>query len=66
MDEPLIFTSRGNVPLSSVKEVVLWQDLPQATLCVIEHHAEDGEIIKRSVHALAKQGLGAIGAQPNL
>lgn len=63
---PMIFTTRGNVPISSVKEMVIWQETKDARICVIEHHAEDGEIIKRSVHALAKLGLEALGAQPTL
>jgi hypothetical protein len=66
MDEPLIYTSRGNVPLSSVTQSVSWEDHPNVTLCIEEYRAADGEVVKRSVHGLAKTGLGAIGQQATI
>ena len=54
--EPLIFTSLGNVPESTLDHRPHWEDHPGATVFVDEwFHA--GVSVKRSVHALSKTGV---------
>ena len=55
-DEPLIHTSAGNVPVSSLTYATSWEDTAAAVVFVEEYRLA-GEIVKRSVHALSKTGI---------
>lgn len=56
MSEPLIFTSKGNLPIASLAYVAKWEDRPDATV-FIEEYSLGEEVVKRSVHALSKHGV---------
>lgn len=61
--EPLIYTSLGNVPLSSLEERVVWQDSAEETVCNVEHWRE-GVCVRRQVNIFKRTGnqvLGAVG-----
>lgn len=60
MSEPLIYTSRGNLPLASLEERVVWTDNDQETICAVEHWI-DGECVRRSPHIYIRQGLEVLG-----
>jgi hypothetical protein len=61
INEPLIWTSKGNLPLSSLAYKTSWEDTPTYT-AFVEEHTLDGEVVKRSVHVMAKQGFELAGA----
>jgi hypothetical protein len=54
-DEPLIWTSRGNLPIASLEYRYAWDDTPEA-LKFSETYLLDGEIVKQSAHVYVKQG----------
>lgn len=56
MTEPLIHTSKGNVPVASLTYRPHWEDHPDATVFVDEYFLGD-ESVKRSVHVLSKRGV---------
>ena len=58
MDEPLIYTTKGNVPLASLQYSNTWENRPDAVV-FSETYTLDGEVVKRSVHAYSKRGLAA-------
>lgn len=60
MDEPLIHTSKGNLPLALLEERVVWTDNADETICANEHWLGD-ECVKRSVHIYKRTGLDVLG-----
>jgi hypothetical protein len=63
--EPLIFTSLGNMPLSSLEERVVWQDSADETVCNIEHWYQ-GDCVRRQVNILKRTGNSVLGSVPPL
>lgn len=62
MDEtPLIWTSKGNLPLESLKYRHQWIDTPDETTFVEEYFL-DAEVVKRNVHVYLKKGQTALPA----
>ena len=61
-DEPLKYTARGNVPLSSLRYEHYWEDGPEMTILREFWYFEDGEVASNNTHAMMKQGL-VIGAE---
>ena len=68
--EPLIHTSKGNLPLSALEYRSGWADengapaaLKAAPAAVVfwEEHWHQGELVKRSAHALMREGSAATG-----
>ena len=64
MDEPLIFTSKGNVPIASLEYRHLREDVPGSVVFVEEYRLDD-EVVKRAVHVLPVEGHmgGSFGNQ---
>ena len=56
MSEPLIYTTRGNLPVSSLVYATRWEDAPEYVKFV-ETYSLDGEIVRESAHVLSKRGL---------
>lgn len=56
MEEPLIYTSKGNLPIASLQYRHEWTETENETVFVEEYRL-DGEIVKRSVHAKLKKPL---------
>lgn len=57
MDTPLIWTTRGNVPVDSLRYEHRWEDTEQETTFTEFWFAEDGELVKNNCHKLAKRQL---------
>lgn len=62
-DTPLIWTSKGNVPISSLRYEHRWEDTPDETTFSEFWFAEDGELVKNNCHKLAKKQLTSLGEQ---
>lgn len=56
--EPLIFTTKGNLPIASLAYAHAWDDRPDA-MVFTETYSLDGEVVKHSVHVYSKRGLAA-------
>jgi hypothetical protein len=56
MDEPLIHTINGNLPVASLKYSTAWEDTPEYTKFT-ETYRLDGEIVRQSSHVLGKRAL---------
>ena len=61
-DEPLIYTSRGNLPLASLRYEHKREDVPGNIVFVEEYFLGD-ESVKRSVHVLPVVGICLVGVQ---
>jgi hypothetical protein len=58
MDEPLIYTTKGNLPLNSLAYTHQWVE-DEVAITFIEEYRLDGEVVKRNAHARLKKGLEA-------
>ena len=57
---PLIYTTKGNVPLDTLTHHVEWKQSPNQ-IVFIESYKLDGEIVKQSSHVCVLTGATAIG-----
>jgi hypothetical protein len=64
-DEPLIYTTRGNVPLSSLRHVPGWQVNADEIVFYEEYYAGD-ELVRRDAHVLKLRGDAAVPQQASL
>ena len=62
MDEPLIYTLKGNLPVGSLEYETRWENAPEY-IKLVETYKLDGEIVRESAHVYAKRGM-AFEAQP--
>jgi hypothetical protein len=63
-ETPLIWTTRGNLPMDSLHYSTRWEDTDEYTK-FIETYTLDGETVRESVHILMKRGLAVEAiAQP--
>lgn len=58
-DTPLIWTTRGNLPLADLAYAVRWEDTPDYIKLIETYTAGDGEVVKESAHVYAKRGMFA-------
>lgn len=58
---PLIFTSKGNLPVADLKHEVEWRVTPEQ-IVFIEKYLLDGEVVKQSSHVKVLVGTAAEGA----
>lgn len=58
MDEPLIYTARGNLPVSSLTYQTAW-DVQEDYVKFCERYLLDGEVVKESAHVYDKRGISA-------
>ena len=65
MSEPLIWTSKGNIPMAGLVHQVAWDITPEQILFV-ESYLLDGEVVKQSSHVHILTGAQAIGEAANL
>ena len=61
-DEPLIWTTKGNVPESRLKLEPVWEVTPEC-IKFSEVYTLDGEIVKQSGHIYLPKGESAPTAQ---
>ncbi len=55
-DEPLIYTIKGNLPVSSLRHETAWHDDAECTVFRETYYLGD-EVVKQSVHVMRKVGL---------
>lgn len=65
MSEPLIYTSRGNLPVSSLDYETRWEDTPDY-IKFVEVYRLDDEVVRESAHVYSKRGLLAEPAAAKL
>lgn len=56
MDEPMIYTSHGNLPVASLQYATRWEDSDDC-IKFVEVYILDGEVVRESAHIYAKRGL---------
>jgi hypothetical protein len=61
LEQPVIWTARGNMAESDLTEKVVWTDNAQETICAVEHWF-DGECVKRAVHVMKREGASVLGS----
>ncbi len=61
--EPLMWTARGNLPLSSLRYEHQWTDSPEEITFAEAWYAADGVLVKNNVHKLAKKQMTIGGEQ---
>jgi hypothetical protein len=63
--EPLIWTSKGNIPIEGLEYLTEWQDMEDQVRFVETYKLND-EVVKRSVHVMIKEGLSLFQEQGKL
>ncbi len=58
---PLIFTSKGNIPITSLRYEHRWEDNEDETTFAEFWYAADGELVKNNCHKLTKKQLSVFG-----
>ncbi len=54
--EPLIYTTKGNLPISTLEYSHAWDDRPDAVVFSETYKLGD-EVVKHAVHVLSKSGV---------
>ena len=65
-DTPLIYTSRGNLPVADLTYSVRWENTDDYTKLIEIYTAADGEVVKESAHVLSKRGISSDAVQQTL
>jgi hypothetical protein len=66
LTEPLIYTSKGNVPIASLTYETAW-DVQDAYIKFVERYRDaSGEVVKESAHVYDRQGVQAFGVAANI
>ena len=60
--EPLIYTSKGNLPVSSLTYAHRWEDTDEY-IKFVETYSHQGELVRESAHVYKKKGLDVFGEQ---
>lgn len=55
-EQPLIYTSKGNLPVADLRQAVAWTDNADETICASEMWLGD-ECVRREVHVYKRTGL---------
>ncbi len=63
---PLIYTSKGNVPVNSLAYTHSWEQSPEHIKFAEEWRDETGEVVKSNVHLLKLTGVEMQGSQAAL
>jgi len=59
-DEPLIYTTKGNIPASSLRLQPIWEDTPDYAKVNVQHFLGD-ELVRNDVYVYDKKGVVAFG-----
>lgn len=59
--EPLIWTSKGNLPISSLAYEPSWDIVPGQYIKFVERYRLDGEVVKESAHVYDLRGVMGAG-----
>jgi len=60
-EQPLIYTTKGNLPISELDQRVVWTDNADETICASELWLSD-ECVRREVHIYKRTGLSTLGS----
>jgi hypothetical protein len=60
VDEPLIFTSKGNLPIASLTYETEWE-VNDNFIKFVERYRLDGEVVKEGAHVYDRRGVCATG-----
>lgn len=60
-EEPLIFTSKGNVPIASLTYEVAWEVNSDFIKFVERYRDATGEVVKEGAHVYDCRGVSATG-----
>ena len=60
MNQALIFTTRGNLPISDLTHEVEWR-VGADQVIFIERYKLDGDVVKESTHVKLLTGAAALG-----
>jgi hypothetical protein len=64
--EPLIYTTKGNLPVSRLVHQVAWEFAPDGSYSVCKPaYYLDGELVRQDVHVWVRDGLPMGTAQGN-
>ena len=55
-DTPLIWTSKGNLPIEGLRQAVVWTDNENETICASEMWQGE-DCVRREVHIYKRKGL---------
>lgn len=55
-EEPLIHTTKGNLPVASLVYGTRWEDTPDYVK-LVETYTLNGEVVRESAHVLAKRSI---------
>lgn len=58
-DEPLIYTTLGNVPVASLVYSHWWEE-DGVAITLIEEYKKDGIVVRRNAHVRLKQSMDAV------
>jgi hypothetical protein len=62
MVEPLIYTSRGNLPIASLRVEASW-DINRDYIKLVERYVDEaGEVVRESAHVYSFKGMTGEGA----
>lgn len=62
---PLIYTSKGNLPVEELEYSTAWED-SEDYIKFVEKYFLDGEVVKESAHIYAKRGVSIGAVQQSL
>lgn len=66
METPLIYTSKGNVPIDSLTYQVRWE-VEDSYIKFVERHLDaTGEVVKESAHVYDRLGVSGLGVAANI
>lgn len=57
LNEPLVWTSRGNMNVSELVHEVLWDNKPSYIKLIERYTASDGVIVREDAHVYSKHGV---------
>jgi len=60
MSEPLVYTTKGNIPAADVRLEAVWEDTPEYTKLVLNYYLGD-EVVRNDAHVYSKRGVSVDG-----
>ena len=57
MDTPLIWTTKGNVPVDSLQYETAWEVVPGEFIKFVETYREGDEVVKQNAHIYSLKSL---------
>jgi hypothetical protein len=58
-EEPLIWTTKGNIPVSSLKYEAKWVVAQGDFVKLVEEYRLNDEVVRSNAHVLSLRGLGS-------